>query len=37
MVDGEPLAATAGSVVAASGEPPLLAVFFRGDSRTGGS
>lgn len=33
MVDGEPFAATAGSVVAASREPPLLAVFFRLGSR----
>lgn len=33
LVDGEPVAATAGSVVAASWHPPLLAVFFRSDSR----
>ena len=33
LVDGEPLATTAGSVVAASWEPPLLAVFFRAGSR----
>lgn len=33
MVEGEPLATTAGSVVAASWDPPLLAVFFRADSR----
>lgn len=33
IVDGEPLATTAGSVVAASWDPPLLAVFFRAGSR----
>ncbi len=33
LVDAEPCAATAGSVVAASWEPPLLAVFFRTGSR----
>jgi 3-hydroxy-9,10-secoandrosta-1,3,5(10)-triene-9,17-dione monooxygenase reductase component len=33
MIEGEPLATTAGSVVAASWDPPLLAVFFRADSR----
>ncbi len=33
LEDGEPIATTAGSVVAASWEPPLLAVFFRSGSR----
>ena len=33
MVDGEPFATTAGSVVAASWQPPLLAVFFQAGSR----
>lgn len=33
LVDGEPFAAAAGSVTAASWEPPLLAVFLRSDSR----
>ena len=33
LVEGAPVATTAGSVVAASWDPPLLAVFFRGDSR----
>ncbi|MGH2617029.1 MAG: flavin reductase family protein [Thermomicrobiales bacterium] len=33
LADGEPFATTAGSVVAASWEPPLLAVFFRTGSR----
>ena len=32
-LDGEPVAATAGSVVAASWDPPLLAVFFGAGSR----
>jgi 3-hydroxy-9,10-secoandrosta-1,3,5(10)-triene-9,17-dione monooxygenase reductase component len=33
LAAGEPLATTASSVVAASWEPPLLAVFFRAGSR----
>ena len=33
LADGEPLATTAGSIVAASWEPPLLAVFFHTGSR----
>jgi flavin reductase (DIM6/NTAB) family NADH-FMN oxidoreductase RutF len=33
LVEGEPLAATAGSVVAASWRPPLLAVLFSHGSR----
>ncbi len=33
IVDGEPLATTAGSVVAASWDPPLLAVLFQQGSR----
>jgi flavin reductase (DIM6/NTAB) family NADH-FMN oxidoreductase RutF len=33
LVEGEPMATTAGSVVAASWDPPLLAVFFRAGSR----
>jgi flavin reductase (DIM6/NTAB) family NADH-FMN oxidoreductase RutF len=33
LVDGEPFATVAGSVVAASWNPPLLAVFFRAGSR----
>lgn len=33
LVDVEPFAAAAGSVTAASWEPPLLAVFLRSDSR----
>ncbi len=33
LVEGEPVATTAGSVVVASWEPPLLAVFFRTGSR----
>lgn len=33
LVDGEPCAATAGSVVAASWDPPLLAIFLRAGSR----
>lgn len=33
LVDSEPVATTASSVVAASWDPPLLAVFFRAGSR----
>ncbi len=33
MVDGEPFVTTAGSVVAASWDPPLLAVLFQASSR----
>lgn len=33
MVDGEPVTTTASSAVAASWDPPLLAVFFRAGSR----
>jgi flavin reductase (DIM6/NTAB) family NADH-FMN oxidoreductase RutF len=33
LVEGEPVATTAGSVVMASWDPPLLAVFFRTGSR----
>jgi flavin reductase (DIM6/NTAB) family NADH-FMN oxidoreductase RutF len=33
MADGEPIATTAGSVVAASWDPPLLAVLFQTGSR----
>lgn len=33
LVDGEPLATTAGSVVVASMDPPLIAVLFRNGSR----
>ena len=33
LADGEPLATTVGSVVAASWDPPLLAVFLRAGSR----